>query len=138
MWISATFFYVHSTIICPPTTIGGILALWPQWHNAKVLDIVGLTCQVVVFAFVALSWIPRVRFRVDLGEGPQNISDVWNLIVVWYQLVGWAAVDNAIFAIVQLILLCLANYQGGGVRSCGRPTEEEPLLEGQADACVVK
>lgn len=134
-WFSAIFFGVHMMLICPSTTIGGIFALCWQRQGAKALNISGLTIQVVVFAFVAFSWILRARFSLESGAVPRNLCDAWYFFVAWYQLVGWAAVDNAIFAIVQFVLLFLAKYQGGG-GAADRLAEEEPLLARQADACV--
>ena len=81
----------------------------------------GLATQAVVFALVALSWTARVRFPAIEGVS-------LNLLTAWYQLVGWAAVDNAIFAIIQFMLLSLAkHHQRGAVDTFTRP-DEEPLL----------
>lgn len=85
--------------------------------------------QAIVFAIVALSWTARVRFQPDGGEGhgggpPEDRFSVTLWLKVWYQLVGWATVDNAVFALVQAALFCRRRHQTG-VKSGG---EEEPLL----------
>lgn len=120
-WFGALFFGVHSMFINPIVTIGSILALYAQRQKAFALSISGLASQAVVFALVASSWTARVRFPAIEGVS-------LSLLVAWYQLVGWAAVDNAIFAIVQFVLLCLAKqHQRGSVDIFTRP-DEEPLL----------
>jgi hypothetical protein len=107
--------------INPIVTIGSILALYAQRQKAFALSILGLATQAVVFALVASSWTARVRFPTFEGVS-------LNLLIAWYQLVGWAAVDNGIFAIIQFVLLCLAkHHQRGLVDSFTRP-DEEPLL----------
>lgn len=109
--------------INPIVTIGIILSLYAQRQKAFAPSISGLATQVSVFSLVALSWTARVIFPFSLFEGVSQ-----HLLITWYQLVGWAAVDNAIFAMIQFVLLCLANqHQRGGVDSFTRP-EQEPLL----------
>jgi hypothetical protein len=87
------------------------------------LSIFGLATQAIIFALVALSWISRVNFPFELSL---------NILKAWYEVVGWAAVDNAIFAVAQFVLLCLAKHQRrgrvGSSSSYTRPNEEEPLL----------
>jgi hydrogenase-4 membrane subunit HyfE len=108
--------------INPIVTFLGIFALYVQWQKAFALSIFGLASQVIVFALVALSWIFRVSF---LAIPISKIS--LSILNTWYQLVGWAAVNNAIFAIVQFVLLCVVkHYRREGVDST-RP-DEEPLL----------
>ena len=79
--------------------------------------------QAVVFALVALSWIKRVGFPYDeVDHFP--LSLFWS----WYQLVGWAAVDNAVFALGQALLWGITTYllDRGDITVDG--DETEPLL----------
>ncbi|KAH6720755.1 hypothetical protein BKA61DRAFT_570403 [Leptodontidium sp. MPI-SDFR-AT-0119] len=120
-WSSAIFIGVHTMLVNPLVTLGVFAALCFQWPNARAaaLSEVGLAVQAAVFALVALSWVGRVRFlEFDRGLGGFPVK-------TWYQLVGWAAVDNAIFAFVQAVLFFLRRqkFQSGKVGG-----EEEPLL----------
>lgn len=91
--------------------------------DLKALSLLGLLTQGVVFSVVAISWTMRVKF-MDLSF-TDVIAYGWLSIVSWYQMVGWAAVDNAVFALVQISLFCLArNWEW--VKMADR--EREPLL----------
>jgi hypothetical protein len=116
-WFSAIFFGVHSMFVNWPVTLGGIAALYFQWQKAAALSSAGLAAQAVVFAAVALSWTARVRF-VEMEPGAGSFP-----FKTWYYLVGWAAVDNGVFALVQAVLFYLARQHQSGIRG-----EEEPLL----------
>lgn len=101
--------------------MGIISSFFIQMPTANALGLLELASQAVVFAVVAVSWVFRVVFPT---------TDIpWTLfpITTWYQLVGWAAVDNAVFAIVQSILLCLTKRRQGSQAGYMNP-EEEPLL----------
>lgn len=63
------------------------------------LSLAGLLMQALVFAAVAVSWVYRVRWL----ENPGDLYP-WS----WYKLVGWAVVNNGIFAAVQALLFLLA------------------------------
>lgn len=123
MWFIAVFTYVHMTIFNPIVTIMSIRSLFLQIPQAAALSIFGLASQALVFALVALSWTARVSFPAIPID---RIS--WYVLSTWYQLVGWAAVDNAVFAMVQFVLFYMAKRRRKG-QSCNpiRP-EEEPLL----------
>lgn len=73
-----------------------------------------------MFTLVAVSWTMRAAF-----------PSVWEwhggfFLVVWYQYVGWAAVDNAVFAVVQAGLLWAATRKW--LEEDGGSDETEPLL----------
>lgn len=91
--------------------------------NLKSLSLLGLLTQGVVFSVVAISWMMRVKF-MDLSFR-DVIAYGWLSVVSWYQMVGWAAVDNAVFALVQISLFCLARNWGVVKMADG---EREPLL----------
>ncbi|KAH7124708.1 hypothetical protein EDB81DRAFT_811514 [Dactylonectria macrodidyma] len=116
-WYGALFYGIHSMAINPLVTLGGIAAFFFQWQQASALSSVGLAAQAFVFAAVALSWIARVQFVEMKRWGPDFP------LKAWYQLVGWAAVDNGIFAIVQAALLYLSRRHHRR-----KSSEEEPLL----------
>ncbi|KAI9733211.1 MAG: hypothetical protein M1818_007329 [Claussenomyces sp. TS43310] len=120
-WLGAVFFYVHSTLINPIATMMGISSLFVQMSRASALSFIGLVSQVVVVALVALSWTARVNF-------PVLDRLTLNVLITWYTLVGWAAVDNAVFATVQLVLLCMAKHRGRVFGDHSVRPEEEPLL----------
>ncbi|KAL2823010.1 hypothetical protein BJX63DRAFT_3611 [Aspergillus granulosus] len=95
------------------------------------LSLFGLAIQCVLFIVLAISWIFRVVFPLPLLD-----SASWrdfDVLKVWYELVGSIAVDNAVFGIGQGILLFLAmrrEKRDGkyGVRA-GLSAEKEPLLQ---------
>jgi hypothetical protein len=113
---------MHSEVINPIVTVGGILALLFQRQKAYALSFSGLAAQAIVFALVALSWTARVRFYT-LEQFPLSL----HMLIAWYQMVGWVAVDNCIFAIVQCVLLCLARHQQRRFSSL-TTSDQEPLL----------
>lgn len=120
----AIFGYLLTTFINPIVTMGIILAFFTQWKKASCLSNHGLAAQAVVFFLVALSWVPRVSFiHMDLGKIPPQAY------VTWYQLVGWAAVDNAVFALVQFVLLCLAEHEKRKSAARFAQPEEAPLIQ---------
>jgi len=50
---------------------------------------------------------------------------------VWYSLVGWATVDNAIYALVQVLLFWIPMRQRGeGGHEAVMHSETSPLLQG--------
>lgn len=99
-WIIAIFFITHTFFINHVITVLAVVALFPQRREILsrlapcALSTTSLAAQAVIFALVALAWTIRLSL-------PWSIS-----IVSWYRylLVGWAAVDNLIFAAVQTVL----------------------------------
>lgn len=133
-WFIDIFSSVHTIYINPIVTMGIVLAFWAQTKKASALSTLGLATQAVVFSLVALSWTLRVRF-IDFNdlEGPDWPDEVTlpmlrSLLIAWYQLVGWAAVDNALFAIMQAVLLCIARRQKRKMADSFSLPEQEPLL----------
>ena len=115
----AAFSYFHSTFINPVVTLGSISSFFCQKSTAYALDKSGLAVQALVFAMVAVSGI-RINFPVV----PQ-----WSLSIsiTWYER-GWAAVDNAVFALVQFILALVAErHQQRGHEEFLNPEEEQLL-----------
>jgi hypothetical protein len=118
---------VHSLFLSWIVTGFNILAIYFQVKETRLrlqeqaLSRMGLAVQVVVFILLAFSWIGRVEFPYPDGGFP------WTYMSTWYELVGWATVDNGIFAMGQAILLCIVSRQeafnSGVVHG-----ETEPLL----------
>lgn len=85
------------------------------------LSLIGLLVQALVFGVVAVSWESRVQWP----DHPPPIGGglVW---WGWYRMIGWAAIDNAVFAAGQAYLwLVLRRAVTANVASAG---EMEPLL----------
>lgn len=110
--------------------MGIFLAFWSQRKKASTMSTLGLATQAVVFSLVALSWTSRVRFiDFDGPDGPDWPDEVTlPMLLTWYQLVGWAAVFNALFAIMQFVLLCIAKRQKRSIADSFSLPEQEPLL----------
>jgi hypothetical protein len=97
-WVTAILSNTHAFLVNPIITIIAILALLPQaretWSRSEPgsLSVDGLAAQAIVFAIAALYWPRRMTLSEDMG------------FFGWYFLVGWAAVDNFVFAFVQAVL----------------------------------
>lgn len=135
-WLPALFHGVHSLWISPLATLLGLAAAFFQIRETtradqdqQALSLVGLVVQGAVFACVAASWAVRVVF--PWSEVPGSDGDARRLgpgfFWSWYQLVGWAAVDNAVFALAQVVVWCVALRRFGNM---GGPKdgESEPLI----------
>lgn len=111
-------------------TLLAIIAVYSQaWklitHSSSVqaLSTIGLAIQAVVSIIVAVSWVFQVSFSIDKWQLNPWTLHFWN---TWYQLVGWAAVDNVIFAIGQAVLLWLGTRHSGW--ETGTYDKTQPLL----------
>lgn len=116
MYYSGVFSYVNYII-----TALGIASLFAQLPQATALSPRGLAFQAVVFILVAISWVLLAHSDPDAKTG--NIGG----LIAWYLFVGFAAVDNAVFAAVQAILFYKVWRRTGG-GSSARSLETEPLL----------
>ena len=105
-WVSAVFSYTHCILVSPIVTAIAVAALFPQaretWSRSDpgALSVRALAAQAIVFAVVAFCW--SLRMTLPLGV----------VFITWYQLVGWAAVDNLVFAIVQAVLWWISRRTG--------------------------
>lgn len=124
---------LHIMMIGPIVTILGLCTLFAQMRHMAhggALSIVGLAAQAFIFFVVALSWLVRVYFPVPIEFDRINLR----FLLDWYRFMGWAAVDNVVFAFVQFVLLCLATKGSRRARRVDEtlsPGEQEPLLGGQ-------
>lgn len=122
LYYGVLFFYVNYFI-----TAIGIASLLLQWRQATALSLRGLFLQAVIFPAVAISWYLFTYYDWH-QEDPKDPLDVHD----WYLFVGFAAVDNAVFAIVQGILFYIAWRQGFNEGKALGVTETQPLLAHQA------
>jgi hypothetical protein len=129
-WFGALYYAIHSLFLSWIITGLGVAAVFFQAREtvtrppSQALSRVGLAAQAMVFALVAVSWAMRVRFPWELLDGRQV---TFGALVTWYELVGWATVDNVVFALGQGVLLCVVSRHKvkGGEASEG---ETQPLL----------
>jgi hypothetical protein len=121
------FFGVHSLFLSWIISGFNVVTIYFQVRETQMrpqeqaLSRMGLAVQAVIFILVAFSWIGRVEFPYPDGGFP------WTSLSTWYELVGWAAVDNGIFAIGQAILLWIVSRQDA-FNSGVVHGETEPLL----------
>lgn len=132
-WFAALFAGAHTIFVNPVVTALSFASLFAQARQAfsssrysdHVLSYMGLAVQAVIFTVLAVYW----AFRLTLPAGFWKMVTLRSL-VSWYQLVGWAAVDNAVFAVVQAILLLMGTMaRRAGTRDvAARRHETSPLL----------
>ncbi|KAH4412192.1 hypothetical protein HBH92_108640 [Parastagonospora nodorum] len=119
------FFGVHSQFLSWIITSFNVVAVYFQLKETRLrpqeraLSGLGLAVQAVIFTVVAFSWVGRIKFPYPDGEIP------WTFLSTWYQLVGWATVNNGIFALGQAILLWIIAGHRLDEQVYG---ETEPLL----------
>lgn len=112
-------------------------------EDPGALSVYGLGCQAVVFGLAALAWAFRLRLGPLSRPGGSNQPefdwgrDAFGLACTWYQLAGWAAVDNGVYAVVQgcLFLLARGLWPGTTTTTGGGHVdvapERQPLLDSQ-------
>ena len=74
-----------------------------------------------MFALVAVSWVMRVKFLWEkIGGHKIGVG----FLQTWFELVGWAVVDNVVFALGQAVLLgVVLRYAGKGSEESEGETE---------------
>lgn len=123
-------------LIGPIVQILGFAALWAQASEMKrsrssdgnatddALSVRGLVAQAVVSLLVGLSFVWRMRI-------PEESTGYWIVdLRYWYWSVGFATINNLIFAVVQGLLALIAwrhEFHGHGDR--GSVGERSALLE---------
>lgn len=127
-WPMMLFFGVHSMFLSWIFTGFNVATIYYQVTELRsrpqeqALSRLGLASQAAVFAMLAWSWVVRVEFPYGMFGGVS-----WQALSTWYQLVGWAAVDNAIFAFGQAVLFLMILRQPG-LSSGAVSGEDGPLL----------
>jgi hypothetical protein len=97
--------WLHMWYINYIITIITFVAAVPQVRGMRIrsnlgaLSLSGLGFQTFVFTVVAISW----SLRLQWGTG------VLRTVRSWYEWVGWAPLDNAGFAITQMIVWWIAD-----------------------------
>lgn len=127
-WFEALYIAPMLYVLGPVVQILALGAFWSQASEMKrsqslddALSTRGLAVQAVVFLLVGISFVWRMMIPVE----ELNEHFIVNLRM-WYWTVGWATIDNLIFAVVQGVLAWIAWRQrghGGDVR------ERSALLE---------
>lgn len=75
--------------------------------SAGALSIKGLVLQAVIYLLVGISFLFRLRMPSE------ELDEHWIVNVRdWYWTVGWATVNNVIFAVNQGILTCVVLRRG--------------------------
>ncbi|RAH54250.1 hypothetical protein BO85DRAFT_480631 [Aspergillus piperis CBS 112811] len=129
-WQFALWSGVHLILVNPVMTLLSFSAVFCQAPKLlkgvsppRALSLPGLAIQAGVFTVLALSW----PFRFVYLDPDWNVFASWFALYTWYSSVGWTAVDCAVFALVQVILLWLAcrNRKHWQLAEDG---ETEPLL----------
>jgi hypothetical protein len=121
-WLSAVYLFTHAYIINPFITFLAVAALFPQVRELQsspdlgAISVTGLVMQAFTFAIVAVGW--SLRLQLPLSEFRQRD---------WYPLVGWATVDNLVFAVVQGMLWWIARRRLG-LSQIVESGEAAPLL----------
>ncbi|PKX91287.1 PQ-loop repeat-containing protein [Aspergillus novofumigatus IBT 16806] len=105
-----------------------VLGLYKQARASTFnLSLPGLKLQAVVFMLSAASWVLRLAFPWKAYlEQPQGHVPIYLVIPAWWQIIGFVAVDDAIFALGQGVLLWLALRRGK--RLAASHPESRPLL----------
>ncbi|KAK4204627.1 hypothetical protein QBC40DRAFT_345362 [Triangularia verruculosa] len=136
-WGLGMFVDVHLLLVVPVVSILGIVAVVAQARaitgaapgsGLGALSLAGLVAQGLVFALLALSWPWRLAFPWDEVGGDWL---QWAVLKAWLQVAGFVAVDYAVFALGQFVLLWVAVRRGlghGGIERVSAGDETEPLL----------
>lgn len=121
-WGLDMFFATHSYAVNWLVTMGVFpFSLFCQWllmldqPVPQSLSVDGLAAQAVVFILTGISWTWRMT----------TDKPTW---VEWYEYVGYAAVDNLLFGIVQAVLYLFVLEAIGLAESPADAGETSPLL----------
>ncbi|KAK4170666.1 hypothetical protein QBC36DRAFT_341471 [Triangularia setosa] len=135
-WGLGMFGDVHLLLVVPVVNILGIVAVVAQVRAITgaapdsgfgALSLACLVTQGLVFSLLALSWPWRLAFPWDeIGSDWLH----WAVLKAWFQVAGFVAVDYAVFALGQFVLLWMAvrRNRGHGDISGVSAGETEPLL----------
>jgi hypothetical protein len=128
---------LHLLLVNPVATVLGIVAPvaqaravmgTPRGSGLGALSLVGLAAQGLVFTLVTLSWPWRLVFIWD-EIGREDVLK-WAVLKAWLEVAGFVAVDYAVFALGQFVLLLMAVRRGLGHGDVSGVSagETEPLL----------
>lgn len=120
----ALFQGLHAVILLPfLTTTPLVIGIIKQARMPlKTQSLTGLKLQTAAFMLSAISWVPRVSVPWDLYlDGGHPIILIIN---AWYHMVGFVAVNEALFSLGQGILLWLSLRRSRRAEE----GERQPLL----------
>jgi hypothetical protein len=124
----AFFEGVHNFYFLPIIITLLVLGFYEQARLPLLnLNITWLKLQAVMFALSAVTWTLRLYFPWKIFlEQPRGSVPIYLVIPSWWQMVGFIASNDAIFAIGQGVLLRLALRQRRRVEAFD--AERQPLL----------
>jgi hypothetical protein len=102
-------------LIAPLVQLLGVIAFFAQARTTiatrgrqeeNSLSVQGLFGQAVVFALVGVSFMFRLKLPAKKWK-----YYIWNVLREWYWLVGWATLNNCVFAVAQGVLGWIAVRQ---------------------------
>lgn len=123
-WPSALLIGTLLFLVGPIVQILGIAAFRAQLHEFRSrgsvgsLSIKGLVLQAVVFFLVGISFIFRLRLPSEMIDEHFIVN-----LQEWYWTVGWATINNLVFAFAQGMLAWIVSRHG-----VGHDSEREALL----------
>jgi hypothetical protein len=123
-WFTDIFAGYHCFYIRPVVTLLGMVSLFFQGRelfsrtSVGAISVVGFGSQAIIFALVGSTWTFRLPASRDFFKGLTPLC----AYIKWLQLVGWATVDNLVFAFVQAILFCIAWNRRGKEGTAGETT----------------
>ncbi|VUC26993.1 unnamed protein product [Clonostachys rosea] len=129
-WIVSWAVIIHQSYLFPLTSVLCLASLIPQMHlihsrrRRGSLSFKGLGIQGTIFVIEAVGWAKRLAFPWDDFKGQPRL----NVLILWYQRVGWIPFNYLFLALVQKALfwmLIMHRLHGSG-RSQAR--ERRPLL----------
>lgn len=141
--LTSGIFFLSMCLLNPLVTVLVVYAVFSQLREIKsarspelpsspdnALSILGLVVQAIVFTAVAFTWIWRVPIEnARLGWGGSWPVVALDNLMYWYDLVGFPAFDNGVFAMGQCVLF-LAFWRRGKRVGDAVDREREPLLGG--------
>lgn len=119
-------------ILNPTTRISIAVALAHQactiwkYRGETALSPTTLTLQAVLYLGLAIAWPYRLALPHNLWSW-ETISFNW-IYSEWYPMVGWASVNNAVFALGQAIV-CFVWYYCHDSEACEVEEERDLLAE---------
>jgi uncharacterized protein with PQ loop repeat len=122
-WTSMVFGLVLgflTDLVAPFVQLAGLLAFLPQarsiykHHGTGSISVRGLFVQAVVFLLVGISFIFRLKLPAKSWRNDHPVSQ-------WYEVVGWATINNLIFALAQGLLGWIAVVQKRKVTELAMP-----------------
>jgi hypothetical protein len=100
--------YLINPIITIATGIAFAHQARETTRGPSALNRTALLLQAIAFLALAVSWL----FRFQVPQRREERGFLW-LLQVWYPLVGWACVNNAVNAIGHAFVVYAASGSGG-------------------------